>query len=147
MIQIRDNVFETNSSSTHSMTIVPMSEYMEWVENKDILFNMDINEFGTFVSREAAIEAVREVDKLYRDSSWYHPIETYMWYDAPDDDSIRMCKNIDAVPEEYVDKYLAYHRFYTYYEYEQYNELEKYSEKYETQSGDKIVVFGMYGMD
>lgn len=144
MIQIRDNVFETNSSSTHSMTIAPKSEYDAWVENKDVLFNMDA---GAFVSRDEAIEAVREIDKDYQESSWYHPIESYMWYDAPDDDSIRMCKNIDDVPEEYVDKYLAYHQFYTYYEYEQYDELEKYSEKYKTQSGDEIVVFGMYGMD
>lgn len=144
MIQIRDNVFETNSSSTHSVTIAPKSEYDAWVEDKDIIFNADT---GEFVSREAAIEAVREIDKDYQESSWYHPIESYMWYDAPDDDSIRMCKNIDNVPEEYVDKYLAYHQFYTYYEYEQYDELEKYSEQYETQSGDEIVVFGMYGMD
>lgn len=144
MIQIRDNVFETNSSSTHSLTIVSKSEYDAWVESKDILFNADA---GELVSREAAIEAVREIDKEYQKNSWYHPIESYMWYDVPDDDSIRMCKNIDDAPEEYVDKYLAYHQFYTYYEYWQYGELEKYSEQYETQSGDEIVVFGMYGMD
>lgn len=144
MLQIRDNVFETNSSSTHSLTIASKSEYDAWVENKDVLFNMDA---GVFVSRDEAIEAVREIDKEYQENSWYHPIKDYMWYDAPDDDSILMCKNIDDVPEGYVDKYLAYHLFYTYYEYEQYDELEKYSEQYKTQSGDEIVVFGMYGMD
>lgn len=34
MIQIRKNVFETNSSSTHSLTICSKDEYQDWVDGK-----------------------------------------------------------------------------------------------------------------
>lgn len=38
MISIRRNVFETNSSSTHSMTICTKSEYEQW-KNGELLFD------------------------------------------------------------------------------------------------------------
>lgn len=38
MISIRRNVFETNSSSTHSMTICTKNEYEQW-KNGELLFD------------------------------------------------------------------------------------------------------------
>jgi len=38
MKQIRVGVFETNSSSTHSLTIVPEEEYEKWVAS-ELLFD------------------------------------------------------------------------------------------------------------
>ena len=34
MIQIRRNVFETNSSSTHSITLCSVEDYNAWQEGK-----------------------------------------------------------------------------------------------------------------
>ena len=38
MIQIRQGVFETNSSSTHSITIAPESDFNKW-KNGDVYLN------------------------------------------------------------------------------------------------------------
>lgn len=37
MIQIRNGVFETNSSSTHSLIICTDEEYRKWKDNKMVL--------------------------------------------------------------------------------------------------------------
>jgi len=37
MIQIRQDVFETNSSSVHTLTICKKSEYQDWLNNKVLL--------------------------------------------------------------------------------------------------------------
>ena len=34
MLQVRRNVFETNSSSTHSLTICSKNEYQDWIDGK-----------------------------------------------------------------------------------------------------------------
>ena len=34
MIQVRQGVFETNSSSTHSITMCTKNEFNEWVDGK-----------------------------------------------------------------------------------------------------------------
>lgn len=41
---IRRGVFETNSSSTHSISIVAQEDYDKW-ENGEVLFDEDNNEF------------------------------------------------------------------------------------------------------
>ena len=54
MKQIRRNVFETNSSSTHSLTIVSLEEYEKFVSGELMMECYGDN----FISREDAIEYV-----------------------------------------------------------------------------------------
>ena len=62
--QIRRGVFETNSSSTHSITMCSNKEYEKW-ENGEVLYWQDGDKFGT---REEIIEEYKnnkiEIDNL-----------------------------------------------------------------------------------
>lgn len=140
MIQIRDNVFETNSSSTHSLTIVPKSVYDEWVDDNNILFYPEENSFVTY---DEAVESVRKIDADYINSSWYNPLESYYWKNDIEDGIAY--KNIDDVPDEFVAPYLAYNGYYTYKMYDEDYEYEHFYQTYTTESGDKVVAFGYYG--
>ena len=46
MIQIRQNIFETNSSSVHSITLCTEDEFQKW-KNGEILFDRDECRFVT----------------------------------------------------------------------------------------------------
>lgn len=140
MIQIRDNVFETNSSSTHSLTIAPKSVYDEWVDDENIFYYPDGN---TFVTRDEAIDSVRKTDADYVNSSWYNPLENYYWKNDIEDGIAY--KNIDDVPDEFVAPYLAYNGYYTYKMYDADYEYEHFCQTYTTENGDKVVAFGYYG--
>lgn len=56
MIQVRQGVFETNSSSTHSITMCMKSEYELW--QKGCVFYDGWNE--GFISKEDALQRLRE---------------------------------------------------------------------------------------
>lgn len=140
MIQSRDNVFETNSSSIHSMTIAPKSEYDAWVEDDNILFYPEDNEF---VTRDEAIDSVRKRDADYANSLWYNPLKDY--YLKNDIEDGIAYKHIDDVPDEFVVPYLAYNGYYSYKMYDEYYEYEHFHQTYTTENGDKIVAFGYYG--
>ena len=118
MIKIRKGVFETNSSSTHSMIICSKEDY-EALEAGKLFIKLWSERLITY---EDAIKELRE----------------YV-----DDD----CK-IDELAEDKIAELLYEHdiaesldRFYD----DEY--LESFSEDYETPHGDKIVVFGKYGRD
>ena len=59
MLQIRKNVFETNSSSTHSLTICSKDEYQDWVDGKFYWSRWNEN----FVSNE-------EVEEKFKKSNY-----------------------------------------------------------------------------
>jgi hypothetical protein len=59
MIQIRHNVFETNSSSTHSITMCLKSDYTEW--KKDKLYFVDYCSVDKkFVTWEELIQLIKK---------------------------------------------------------------------------------------
>lgn len=66
MIQIRRNVFETNSSSTHSLTICSRDEYQDWVDGKCYWSRWS----ESFVSKE-------EVEEEFKKSS-YDDFDEYL---------------------------------------------------------------------
>lgn len=63
MKQIRRGVFETNSSSTHSLTLCSKDEYSKW-EKGEVLFNRWNENFST---KEEAINKLKS--KSYYDSA------------------------------------------------------------------------------
>lgn len=140
MIQIRNNVFETNSSSTHSMTIVSRSKYNEWVDDDNILFYPEDNEF---VTRDEAIESVRKIDADHANSTWYNPLDDYYWKNDIEDGIVY--RNVDDVPNELVPMYLAHHGYYTFNMYNDDYDYEHFFQTYTSKSGDEIVAFGCYG--
>lgn len=119
---IRRGTFETNSSSTHSITMCKESDFDKW-KNGEMYWDR-WNE--SLVSKE---EAEKEMAKLKEEFISEHPD-----YDKDDIDW-----------EEQLEDYLNSDKeYYTYEEFNNYDYIE-----YETfeDSYDGVVAFGYYGMD
>ena len=78
MHQIRASVFETNSSSTHSLTILTPEEWSSFISDPDLL----MDRYGNFVSTATAIAEYRRtfclddneevsIDELYDQGGYY----------------------------------------------------------------------------
>ena len=127
MIQIRRNVFETNSSSTHSITICTKEDYTKFSQYK--LY---------FVDWGSAPKSMMTFDEAIS----YLRSRSLM--DAEGEKTVReMYNNNDT---EGVGDYL---RDYEVYDYDTYGRegLEGFYEEFTTPGGEKIVAFGQYGYD
>lgn len=118
MIVVRKGVLETNSSSTHSLTICTKEEYEQW-EHGDVVLDIFKEEF---IKREDVIESLKN-DNCYNSD------------------------DIDWNNEEVVNDVLEVFEYNTMEQYYNNTELESYSYSYTTKSGDEIVVFGLFGRD
>lgn len=128
--QIRRGVFETNSSSCHSISMCTESEYDAW-ENGDLLLYSGCGSyFGDrpvkdhFYTREQAIEFEK-----HRRSN-------------PLDDDLS-----DISDEELINEILSDRGWVTCNEYFDDEYLETFEETYTTPGGEKVVAFGKYGYD
>lgn len=120
--QIRCGVFETNSSSVHSLTMCSIEEYEKW-ENEEVLFWEDENKFGT---REEIIEELKTA--TWYDGSLRYP--NVNWEDEDEVNDIFSDEDIKTC-EEYFDN--AYY--------------DTYSQTYTTPNNEVIVAFGYFGHD
>jgi hypothetical protein len=120
--QIRRGVFETNSSSTHSITMCSGEEYDKWCSG-NLLFWVGKKKFGT---KEDIIEELKELTRwdnslMYPDVNW-------------DDDSVVAdifdSEEIQTSGEFFDDEY-----------------LETFEETYHTSNGEEVVAFGKFGYD
>lgn len=120
--QIRRGVFETNSSSTHAITMCSGEEYDKWCSG-NLLFWVGKKKFGT---KEDIIEELKELTRwdnslMYPDVNW-------------DDDSVVAdifdSEEIQSSDEFFDDEY-----------------LETFEEKYHTPNGEEVVAFGKFGYD
>ncbi len=121
MRQVRAGVFETNSSSTHSITICTQDEYDKWKK-------------GDFVWNRYS-EKLMSVDDMFK------KIDGVKYGCA---NELKELREVDY------EKFLAEIKEYGYLTYEDYGErywLECYMSEYETPEGEHIVVFGEYGYD
>ena len=127
MRTVRRGTFETNSSSTHSITMCMESDYEKW-KNGEMYWHRWNDEL---VSKE---EVEKEMAKL-RDE---------FIADNPDFDEnneewkekLEQCINEDKM-------------YYTYEEFNDYDyiEYETFVDTFETPQGEKVVSFGYYGQD
>lgn len=121
-IQIRRGVFETNSSSVHSLTMCAVDEFQKW-KNGEILFYGDENRFDT---KEHIINYLKT--KLsYGGEFCYSGVD---W------------NNVEEVSDIFDDNGIK-----TYDKFFDDNWFETYIQKYTSKSGDEIVAFGYYGHD
>ena len=126
--QIRRGVFETNSSSIHSLVMCLKSDYDRWEKEEVLLFTGSgwyypdghAPQKNHFYTKEQAIE--------FEKSSKYPPSENMDW---------------DSYEAE---EYLRDNEWYTYDNYED-EYLEWFDDTYTTPSGDEVVAFGQYGYD
>lgn len=134
--QIRFGVYETNSSSTHSLTMCSEEEFKQW-ENGELLFN----EYGiqTFVKPNK----LSENDKKYAAQDYE---------DHKDEFSKDWSELSQSAKEKYYIKYAKENNIVnkegeTYEEWENDDYLETFIGTYTTKSGERVVAFGKYGYD
>ena len=157
---IRNGVFETNSSSTHSITMCMKSDYEKWKNGE--LYYFEDSKTG-FVTKEERDEIIRKnviYNKLVIDydkkTITFKGITVH--YENYEDkykkmDTFYTKENLDAVTQEEIDNYIEeefgiYKIPCTYKEWQEYREeYEKYKDDFKTPSGEEIVSFGYYGYD
>ena len=135
MKQMRRGVFETNSSSTHSLTICTEEEFEKW-QNGELLFDR----WNDCFIEERPLSDQEKTDAMKN----YNNIKSTYW------------KNWEQLSKEEVESW--YRRYasqhlnksddgQTYDEYMDSCDLEAYFKHYTSPSGDKLVIFGKYGYD
>lgn len=121
MMHVRYGVFETNSSSTHSLTMMMKSEYDRWHNEKLYLYEggygweFDQPVKNSLYTRDEAV-AFAKKNRWYKDENEF-------------DDEI--LKEVG----------------FTSWEYEGNEYLEGFYKEFTTPSGETIVAFGEYGYD
>lgn len=128
MKTIRQGCFETNSSSTHSITLCMESEFEKW-KNGELYWNRWDEKLVPKEEVEKEFAKVREefisenpgFDE--NDEEWQEELEKYINEDGK-----------------------------TYYSYEDFNnydymEYETYEDSFKTPNGETVVAFGYYGND
>ena len=128
MIQIRRNVFETNSSSTHSITMCMKGDYDLWV--KDKVWFIDRYD-AKFLPWDELIEYITKTHHVDID-------------------------DIETIKRDYANGYiervedlLADYDIFTYSSWmdKKHPDLERFTDEFTTPNGDIIKSFGYYGDD
>jgi len=114
---IRKGVFETNSSSTHSITMCSKEDYDKWERGE--MFYSD----GGLVSKEEAIEELKN-------NKWFN----------------KNNPEFNFIDEEAVNEALVDNDYQTEKQYFN-DDLEGFEDTYTTKSGEVIIAFGKYGYD
>lgn len=121
--QVRRNVFETNSSSVHSITMCSRETYSKWAKGelyKDYLE-------GIFKTREEIIEELK-TEKIPGTEKL-----VYSYVDWDDTDE--------------VNRIIALEYWVTKNQYDEDMEYETFYDTYTTSSGEEVVAFGYFGHD
>ena len=134
--QIRRGVFETNSSSTHSLTMCSEEEFEQW-EKGEVLF--DVWGSKKFVK---AFD-LSDNDKKYAAQDYENQKNEFSkdWSELS-----------ESAKEKYYLKYAQKNNIIdedakTYEEYMEDSYLETFINRYTSKSGDRIVAFGKYGFN
>lgn len=160
MKTIRIGTFETNSSSTHSITMCMEEEFEKW-KNGELYYIPYDNEF---VGKETRDRILRErvlYDKINVDDN--NNTLNYKGKTIEFDDWKDKCEkrkqfyteeNLSEVTQEEIDEYLENENDtlslpLTYEEYDDYicERFDIFNKKLETPKGEKVVSFGYYGND
>lgn len=132
--QIRRGVFETNSSSTHSLTMCSEEEFEAW-KRGEVLFQ----EYG----EENFISATKlsEHDKKMAQEDYEENKDDFQkdWNDLSEDTKQKYY-TIYAKENDIIDEDAK-----TYDQYMHDGDLETFVQRYTSKNGDKIVAFGEYG--
>ena len=120
--QIRRGVFETNSSSTHSLTMMMKSDYERWGKEGLYLFNGYT--FGWEFSKPTK-------NALYTREEAIAFVKNSKYYSADDEINDEYLRDMDFI--SFDDEGNEY--------------LEDFYEEFTTPSGETIVAFGEYGYD
>lgn len=146
---IRRGTFETNSSSTHSITMCKESDFDKW-KNGELYY---CNDDGNFYDEEGRIKIIKE-HIIYDRAEYDNGNKTYKGVTVPYSEVEKLYteENLSEITDEDIEKYLEENFDYyeipiTYEDWDNYFEYEKYEDSYTTDGGETIVAFGYYGND
>lgn len=133
--QIRRSVFETNSSSTHSLTMCTEKQFDDW-KNGKLMYNRWKREFvePKILTERDKKDAKEEYD--YKKSVFWKD------WDALTDDEKNEWYTKYAIDHNIKDSYCE-----TYDEWQNDYNLETFVNGYTTPGGEKVIAFGKYGYD
>ena len=142
-LQIRQGLFETNSSTTHTITMANKSEYDAWNKG-EVLFNLYEEKF---LPVEQAIEENIKILSKSNDcegEEFEKFVKAYRETKSISDAlSIIEKPPFDESDIDWYELYLGgddyYERLCEYYE--------TYTKEFTTENGDTVVAFGYYGND
>ena len=121
MFKIRQGVFETNSSSTHSLILCSKEEY-EKLEQEELFIDVWDNSLITL--EEAKNRYVADAEKYNLDCPDI--------YKTSEEEAIDLLNEYDVART--LDNYCS-------------NYFERFEKEYTTPNGESIVAFGYYGFD
>lgn len=133
MINVRHGVFETNSSSTHSVTICNKSDYERW-RRGEILYSSYENRFVDNLPLSPQEQEKAKKDYVSKSNMFWK-----QWDVLTEEEQNQWYKNW-AAANKYHGNYETFDEYYR-------HDLNYFDESFVSQSGDQIVVFGRYGYD
>lgn len=135
--QIRRGVFETNSSSVHSLTMCSGDEFDKWFRGEVM--------FDSYSDKLVDVKpTITERDKKHAEDYYESCKERFWreWHQLSEEEI-----------NEWYAKYMKDHekfdfdRYNTYEQFFYHGEYETFTQSYVTPNGEKIVAFGYYGHD
>lgn len=154
MKKIRFGVFETNSSSTHTLCMCTAEEYKKFKKG-EMFYNNDEEKLMTSDEKDRYIReqiVLRSMDVDWNNHTFTFNNKKYSYKDNKDrknkQNELLTPEVLNAVTKEEIDSYLEdCYEIMTYEEFYGSDELETYYEEYTTPGGEHVVAFERYGYD
>lgn len=119
MIKVRRSVFETNSSSTHSITMCTKDQYEQW-KNGELYWSRWSE---CFITKSEVEEKMNKEREAY-------------FADYP-----------RRTEEDFLEDFLQDEGYYSFDDYSDKIDMEGFHDEFTTPSGEIVVAFGYYGYD
>lgn len=146
-LQIRQGLFETNSSSTHTITIVDAEDFKNWKKG-EVWYNESDDKFlPVDESIEENIKTI-ENDFLMDDEKLPELFKEKYRELKNLEEAIEAAEDDPELTIDYDNLRWDYQSFYVSHDFWRdvvTDEYEDYDESYTTKNGDKVVAFGYYG--
>lgn len=156
MITIRHSTFETNSSSTHSITMCTDSDFNRWKKG-ELFFCGDDGKFYDEAGRYDKIRKLILKSKIkYNYNEENGSITDYIYKGVTVSfskmEELMTKENLDEIKDDEIMAFIDEEKGFTtiplsYDDYWDTIEFETYEENFTTPKGEKIVAFGYYGED
>lgn len=148
IFQVRQGVFETNSSSTHTLTICSKEDYEDWKHGDK--FWLD-NDWGKLQTNKSFVtpEELAELTEKYNEKEQKRIDAGDEYAKVLDIDKVlNECRDYDSWEDSYWDTERSALEAYTMDDWYQRNgDFETYSRSFTSPSGDEMVAFGAFGYD
>ncbi len=148
IFQVRQGVFETNSSSTHTLTICSKDDFDKWKHGE--VFWLD-NDWGKLQTNKSFVtpEELEELTEKYNEEEQKRIDSGDKFAKVLDMDKVlNERRDYDSYYDSYWDTERSSLEAYTMDDwYARNGDLETYSRSFTSPSGDEMVAFGAFGYD